>query len=88
MYDVLEGWPFLFSAHKRSDQQRPVYLHQISTQRRLVACSQVTPYGNVFVVDVALSVQRGCHNNVVIGQPERRVRRIKQIEEGVIGRGG
>lgn len=67
MYDVLEDWPFLFSAHKRSDQQRPVYLHQISTQRRLVACSQVTPHGNFFVVDVALSVHRGYHNNVVIG---------------------
>ena len=38
-----------------------------------VACSQVTPHGNFFVVDVALSVHRGCHNNVVIGQPERWV---------------
>ena len=55
MYDVLEDLPFLFTAHQRSEQQRPVYLRQISTQRRLVACSQVTPHGNFFVVDVALS---------------------------------
>ena len=88
MYDVLEDLPFLFTAHQGSEQQRPVYLRQISTQRRLVACSQVTPHDNFFVVDVALSVHRGCHNNVVIGQPERWVRRIKQIEECVIGRGG
>ena len=73
MYDVLEDLPFLFTAHQRSEQQRSVYLRQISTQRRLVACSQVTPHGNFFVVDVALSVHRGCHNNVVIGQPERWV---------------
>ena len=69
MYDVLEDLPFLSTAHQRSEQQRPVYLRQISTQRRLVACSQ----GNFFVVDVALSVHRGCHKNVVIGQPERWV---------------
>ena len=52
MYDVLEDLPFLFTAHQRSEQQRPVYLCQISTQHRLVACSQVTPHGNFLVVDV------------------------------------
>ena len=59
MYDVLEDLPFLFTAHQRGEQQRPVYLRQISTPRRLGACSLVTPHGNFFVVDVALSVHRG-----------------------------
>ena len=73
MYDVLGDLSFLFTAHQRSEQQRPLYLHQISTQRHLVACSQVTPHGNFFVVDVALSVYSGCHNHIVIGQPKRWV---------------
>lgn len=54
MYDIFEDLPFLFTAHQRSEQQRPVYMRQISTQCRLDACSEVMPQGNFFVVDVAL----------------------------------
>lgn len=54
MYDIFEDLPFLFTAHQRSEQQRPVYMRQISTQCRLDACSEVMPHGNFFVVDVAL----------------------------------
>ena len=55
MYDIFEDLPFLFTAHQRSEQQRPVYMRQISTQCRLDACSEVMPHGNFFGVNVALS---------------------------------